>query len=252
MKPRLQAIESSSDYPPVNIAVEEALRAGLDGEPGFLLTYVNAASVIVGRNQNPQHELTPHDSEGQVVPVYRRTSGGGAVYHDQGNLNWSFVVRGGLDDRAGLLAIVVEALRSRGIPASAGSRGELLAGGFKIGGTASAAGRGVLLYHGTILVNADLELLVKVLAAHHPAYPENISADPSHRAVASVPSAVGNASWFHPGLRIADLVAALAEAAGASRTVLWPSIIGSVIIDELAETYASRSWIYRTTWKGTP
>ncbi len=228
------------------------MRASLDASPGYLLTYVNASSVVIGRNQNPEHELAIYDTRSQQVPVYRRTSGGGAVYHDQGNLNWSFVVPGGLDDRAGLLALVVEALRSRGIPASAGSRGELMAGGYKIGGTASAAGKGVLMFHGTILVSSDLELLQHVLAAHHPSYTGKIQDDQSRRSVASVPSPVGNAAWFHPGLQTQELASALAEATGGSQAIAWSSVIESGTVDELAETYASRSWIYRTTQKGTP
>jgi lipoate-protein ligase A len=252
MKPRLQALTSSYDYPPINIAVEESLRAGLDGAPGYLLTYVNAASVVIGRNQHPEYELVPHDSDGQVIPVFRRTTGGGAVFHDQGNLNWTFVVPGGLDDRAGLLAIVIGVLRILGIPASSGSRGEIMAGGYKIGGTASAAGRGILLFHGTLLVDADLELLVRVLAAHKPSYTHTISANPSQRGVASVPSPVGNATWFHQGLQTSDLAKALAEATGGSAATDWTSILESETVDTLAETYASRSWIYRTTQKGTP
>jgi lipoate---protein ligase len=252
MKPRLQALTSRHDYPPMNIAVEEVLRTRLDGAPGYMLTYVNAASVVIGRNQHPEYELTPHASDGQVIPVFRRTSGGGAVFHDHGNLNWTFVVPGGLDDRAGLLAIVVEVLRTLGIPASAGPRGQIMAGGYKIGGTASAAGRGILLFHGTLLVDSDLELLVRVLAAHQPSYSCNISANPLQRGVASIPSAVGNAAWFHQGLQTSDLAKALAEATAGSAATDWASIIESETVDTLAETYASRSWIYRTTQKGTP
>ncbi|MFH2115294.1 MAG: lipoate--protein ligase family protein [Spirochaetota bacterium] len=252
MKPQLQALDSSFDYPPVNIAVEEALRAGLDGTTGYLLTYVNAACVIIGRNQSPEHELASQPDSGQALPVYRRTSGGGAVFHDRGNLNWSFVVPGGLDDRAGLLAIVVDALRAKGIPASSGSRGEIMAGGYKIGGTASAAGKGILMFHGTVLVCTDLEMLQQVLAAHHPSYPGRLAADLSRRGVASIPSAVGNAAWFHPGLRPMDLSCALVETAGAAGALDWASIIDSGLVEKLAEKYASHSWIYRITQKGTP
>jgi lipoate-protein ligase A len=252
MKPRLQALRSGDDYPPINIAVEELLRAGLNDVPGYLLTSVNAPSVVIGRNQHPEYELSPHGSDGQPIPVFRRTSGGGAVFHDQGNLNWTFVVPGGLEDRAGLLAIVVEVLRNLGIPASSGSRGEIMAGGYKIGGTASAAGRGILMFHGTLLVNADLDLLVRVLAAHQSSYIRKISADPSQRGIASVPSPVGNATWFHQGLQTSDLAKALAEATGGSQPIDWPAVIDTDAVDKLAETYASRSWIYRTTQKGTP
>ena len=149
MKPRLLALNSAFDSPPCNIALEEALRANSTNPSGYLLSYINTTSVIIGRNQCPDHEISKHEDPKQLVPVFRRTSGGGAVYHDKGNLNWTFVVPGNLDDRASLLAIVVEALRTKGIPASSGSRGEIMAGGYKIGGTASAAGKGILMFHGT-------------------------------------------------------------------------------------------------------
>ena len=178
-------------------------------------------------------------------------SGGGAVYHDHGNLNWSFIVPGGLDDRASLLALIVEALRSQGIPASSGTRGEIMAGGYKIGGTASAAGKGTLLFHGTILVDADLSLLNKVLAAHLPSYQGDRTLDQSRQGVASVPAAVGNASWFHPGLLPQDLAGALSASTRAIRPADWTSLIDKNKVESMAQTYASPSWIYHRTQKGT-
>jgi lipoate-protein ligase A len=250
MKPRLLAFDSDFDSPPYNIALEEALRAKPASSDGFLLSYINTASIIIGRNQSPDHEVAKPESSEHQVPVFRRTSGGGAVYHDKGNLNWTFVVPGGLDDRAALLAIVVAALRSKGIPASSGSRGEIMAGGYKIGGTASAAGKGILMFHGTILVDADLEMLARVLAAHHAGYSGNLKAGTSRKGVASVPSTVGNAVWFHPGLQAGDLVAALAEATGAARAASWASIIDKDELERLAETYGSPSWIHRISQRG--
>lgn len=252
------ALNSEFDSPPHNIALEEALRTSSTNPSGYLLTYINTTSVIIGRNQNPDHEVAGKESLGQLVPVFRRTSGGGAVYHDTGNLNWTFIIPGNLDDRAALLAIVVEVLRSKGIPASSGSRGEIMAGGYKIGGTASAAGKGILMFHGTILINADLDLLVQVLAAHHPAYSGSMMAETNRKGVASIPSKVGNASWFHQGLQPMDLVPALAAAAGAglgsevetAKTTTWETLIDKHELEKLAETYASTAWIYRNSERG--
>jgi lipoate-protein ligase A len=250
MKPRLLALDSDFVSPPYNIALEEALRAKPANHDGYFLTYINTTSIIIGRNQSPDHEVAEPASSGHRVPVFRRTSGGGAVYHDKGNLNWTFVVPGGLDDRAALLAIVVDALRAKGIPASSGSRGEIMAGGYKIGGTASAAGKGILMFHGTILVHADLEMLARMLAAHHSGYSGNLMAETSRKGVASVPSTVGNASWFHPGLQVGDLVCALTEAAGAAGAASWASIIDKDELERLAETYGSPTWIYRISQRG--
>lgn len=250
MKLRLVALDSESDFPPYNIALEEALRAKPVNHSGYLLSYINLPSVIIGRNQNPEDEVAQHEGLDPMIPVFRRTSGGGAVYHDKGNLNWTFVIPGDLDDRAALLAIVVEALRTKGVPASCGSRGEIIAGGYKIGGTASAAGKGILLFHGTILVKADLDLLVQVLAAHHPAYGGSLMEKSSRKGVASVPSMVGNAAWFQPGLLPLDLACALAGAAGAVKVVDWTSIVDKPELERLKETFASPTWIYRTSQRG--
>lgn len=250
MKPRLLAVKADSDFPPHNIALEEALRARGPGSSGYLLSYINAPSVIIGRNQNPEQELSSFGAPDPGIPVYRRTSGGGAVYHDKGNLNWTFIIPGGLDDRGWLLALVIGALRNLGIPASAGSRGEVVAGGYKIGGTASAAGRDVLLFHGTILVDADLMRLTQVLAAHQPSYAGTGDSGLGPRGVASVPSTVGNATWFHPGLRTEDVIIALAEAAEVESTVAWTTLIAEADLERLAETFSSPAWIYRISQKG--
>jgi lipoate---protein ligase len=227
-------------HPPFNIALEEGLRAELvaKGGKGFFLCGRNEAAVIVGRNQNALAELSPR-ARTRGVRVYRRTSGGGAVYHDMGNLNWCWVVPGNLQDRERLLGLVLGVLRELGIPAEEGPRSGIYVGRQKIGGTASAAGKGVLLFHGTLLVSTDLEALQDCLAAHAPAYP----AETLH-GVPSVPSELTTLSRLHPGLDVEALETALfAGIAQAGLSNPPETFLDLEKIERMAQDYGRESWI---------
>lgn len=228
--------------PPWNIALEEAMRgAAREGACLFCL-YRNERSVIVGRNQSASAELTPGAAL-SGIRAYRRTTGGGAVYHDRGNVNWSFALPGGLDLRPSLLSLVASSLRPLGVVATADARGGLYLHGFKIGGSASAAGGGALLFHGTLLVDSDLDCLRLSLAAHREA---------GYRpgAVRSVASPVANLSGFVPGLGADALMAALAESPLPGRPV--PSrprdareLFPAATLAEAARRFSSDAWTYR-------
>ena len=247
----LTSIGPLTSSPARNIAIEEGLRsllvqrltqlpAGGQNPAGFISTYVNQACVVVGRNQDANSECSTERLTG-TQPVFRRTSGGGAVYHDAGNLNWSFIVPGSLPQREALLKLIVDALRALGVPARAGERGEILAGNSKIGGTASAAGAGVLLFHGTILVSANLDVLQKSLAAHRASY--------SSTGVKSIPSSVANASDFVPGISIDAIQGAILRLASPTDSSRSESLLSSSLIDKLQNIYSSQEWILKR--KGT-
>ena len=165
-------IRSPWRHPPLNIALEEGLRSELcsDGGRGFFLCGRNEPAVIVGRNQNALAEVSPLGPGARpsgLPPDQRRR--GGLPRH--GNLNWGWVVPGGLKDRSqaagpGSGRAPGTGHRGRGRP-----RSGIFVGRQKIGGTACAVGKGVLLFHGTLLVSTNLEELQSALAAHAPAYP---------------------------------------------------------------------------------
>jgi lipoate-protein ligase A len=248
------ALLSPYDDPPWNIALEEALRNYARQGSGFFLLYVNKRSVIVGRNQDCSLELSEAALR-EGVPVYRRTTGGGAVYHDEGNLNWSFVEPGDLSLRPSLLAIVIAALGELGVAAVEGERGGLYAGGRKLGGTASAAGGGALVFHGTLLVDSDLGALSRYLSAHErPGYGNDSAGGLSLKArVLSVGSKVATLSDISPGLRMdrvreallralseasADAPRATEEALGSER-LLCPADLAAA-----AARFSQHDWIY--------
>lgn len=130
-----------------------------------LLLYINSASVIVGRHQTIAAEVDEQFCAEHNIPVVRRISGGGAVYHDEGNVNYAFIVNTdcvcALD--RDFAAPVVAALRAMGLNAEAGSRKEIRCGGYKISGSAAHVSRGRMLFHGTLLYSANLQRLEQTL-----------------------------------------------------------------------------------------
>lgn len=207
------------DDPPSNLAAEELLRERAGRGAETLALYVNKHSLIIGRNQDLNQELTG-EAMAEGVPSYRRKTGGGAVYHDEGNLNWSFAVPGGLERRAELLSWLIDALRPLAPGLVADGRLALRDGPFKIGGSAAAAGGGTLLFHGTLLVESDVAKLGRYLRAHRSAVQGRRAADGQaedyapRAAVRSVGSAVASLVDLYPAASLAACVDAIARAVG--------------------------------------
>lgn len=158
----MQLLRSFSDAPAHNSALERRFLSEPPPAPDRLLLYVNRPSVIVGRNQAIEAEVDTDYCRKQGIEVVRRISGGGAVYHDRGNINYAFIVARGeeaLPD-TDFTKPLRDALRSFGIATTVGARKELLVqGGMKISGTAAHAGRERFLFHGTLLHRTDLRCM---------------------------------------------------------------------------------------------
>ena len=185
-----------------NLAVEEWLLDHSKQLP-VLFLYVNDPCVVIGKNQNPWREckLTLMEEEG--VPLARRISGGGAVYHDLGNLNVSVIVPRTEYVEQKQYDLILQALEAFGVRGSKMGPNSLAVDGLKFSGQAFCHRRERTLHHGTQLINCDLSRLGRYLG------PELDGIET--KAVASVPANVVNLSQFAPGLTVEKLSAALTE-----------------------------------------
>ncbi|GGF01990.1 lipoate-protein ligase A [Chishuiella changwenlii] len=154
-------IDSPSHDAYFNIALEEYLLYQYPTEDIFLL-YVNAPSIIVGKFQNTLAEINLDYVKEQHIKVVRRMSGGGSVYHDLGNLNFSFHTLLGKNDFmdfSQFTSPVVKLLNELNVPAKLEGRNDLLIEGKKFSGNAKLAKNGKMIQHGTILFNSDMSVL---------------------------------------------------------------------------------------------
>ncbi|MDD3321765.1 MAG: lipoate--protein ligase family protein [Paludibacter sp.] len=182
----MNLLYSSSTSPTFNLAAEEFLFS--QSQNDYLFLYVNKESVIIGSNQVLHNEVNIDFCNANDIQIVRRLSGGGAVYHDQGNLNFSFISNKEVNRSAlgsDFLIPVVEVLKSLSVKVEIGARKDLwLPGGFKISGTASHVTKNRELHHGTILYNSDLSKLQQSLSV--------VDKDISAKGIASVRSTVKN------------------------------------------------------------
>jgi lipoate-protein ligase A len=154
--------------PEFNLALEDFAAQNLPNHRSYCLFYVNSPSVIVGKNQNVFEEININAAEKNNILIRRRISGGGAVYHDLGNVNFSFLTPFSLNDAANwkkIAAPVITALNKMGYPAQLNYRNDITLGGLKISGTAQHCGKNLMISHGTLLLQADVKMLKKVLTA---------------------------------------------------------------------------------------
>ncbi|MGG3563528.1 lipoate--protein ligase [Neobacillus rhizosphaerae] len=179
--------------PRINLAIEEYALKNLDINETYLLFYINEPSIIIGKNQNTIEEINTGYVESNGIHVVRRLSGGGAVYHDLGNLNFSFITK---DDGESFHNFrkftepVVEALKSLGVNAELSGRNDLLAEGRKVSGNAQFSTRGRMFSHGTLLFNSEMDHVVSALKVKK----DKIES----KGIKSIRSRVANISEFLP------------------------------------------------------
>ena len=149
-----------------NLALEELLFSSLPEETEALRLWRNGPSVILGRYQNAAAEVDLAEAEERNVRVARRLSGGGAVYHDLGNLNYSLILCCDDPDSVSLAELTqpaVRACRRMGADVSFGGRNDIYADGKKLSGSAQAFRDSRLLHHGCVMLSTDLSVIPKLL-----------------------------------------------------------------------------------------
>lgn len=158
-------IDSPSNDAYFNIASEEYLLSKYPNDEIFLL-YINAPSIIIGRYQNTLAEINKEYVDQHHIKVVRRLSGGGAVYHDLGNLNFSFhskLVDDDFSDFSTFTKPVVKLLNELNVPAKFEGRNDLLVDGKKFSGNAKLSRNGKIIQHGTILIDSEMKVLSQAL-----------------------------------------------------------------------------------------
>ena len=194
-------INTSTD-PAFNLALEELIAAEYPSE--VVMLWRNAPAIIVGRNQNTEAEINAEAVRERGIKVVRRITGGGAVYHDLGNINYTIAANGRQLDQEAFARnaeIIINVLRTMGIDARFHGRNDILVDGRKISGSAKSVLTDRTLFHGTLLFDADLTVLSQVLTPDE----EKIRS----KGIKSVRSRVANLKEYLPDLTSDEFMANL-------------------------------------------
>lgn len=150
----------------LNLATEEYIVRNFSADHDYLLFYINAPSIIIGRNQNTLEEVNQEYVAQKDIKVVRRVSGGGAVYHDLGNLNFSFITNhntANFNNFKNFTTPVIKVLNDLGVKAELTGRNDIQVGDQKISGTAQFSTGKRMISHGTLLLSTDLGEVVNAL-----------------------------------------------------------------------------------------
>ncbi len=237
--------ESKSTDPYFNLALEEHFFRALPRGESFFMLWQNRPSVIVGRFQNAAEEVDGAYLKKHGISLARRLTGGGAVYHDGGNLNFTFIVPDdgeGALDFSGFARPVIRAMASLGVEAGLSGRNDILIGGRKICGNAQHSALSKKMHHGCIMLDTDLEAVAAALA------PRDVKFE--SRGIKSVRSRVTTINDNAPRrISMDELKAAILREVRAENGGTWqtadPGPAELAEVERLArEKYASAAWIY--------
>ena len=223
-----------------NLALEKYLMDHV--QPGQCILYLwqNANTVVIGRNQCAQEECRLPELEAAGGHLARRLSGGGAVYHDLGNLNFTFLVRRGDYDVTRQTEVILRAVRALGVPAEKNGRNDLTAEGKKFSGHAYYRSGDACCHHGTLMADVALDRLGLYLK---PA-PDKLKA----KGVQSVRARVVNLARYCPGLTIPQLRQSLANAFGQVYGLpvqpLPDGFVDGAAVAALTGTFSAPGWRY--------
>lgn len=237
----LQFVVSTQTNPYWNIAVENYLLSLPETETVTLYLWKNRRTVVIGQNQNPYSECNVEALEADGGYLMRRRTGGGAVYHDDGNLNFSFVMPKSFYDQRRQFSVIQHAVEHFGLHTELSGRNDILCEGRKFSGNAFNKGKYQDLHHGTILIRGNMEDLQRYLKPK--------PAKLQKHGVSSVRSRVMNLSELNPAITAESLAPHLRKAfeqeyGGAAQERSFDALMQEPEVRRLYEEFASPEWKY--------
>ena len=234
---KLQFVVSNQTNPYLNIAVENYLVACSDAVVLYL--WRNRRTVVIGQNQNPYSEVNLEALEADGGYLMRRRTGGGAVYHDDGNLNFSFIVPKAIYDQRRQFSVIQRAVESFGLHTEISGRNDLLCEGRKFSGNAFSKGQKNDLHHGTLLISGDMSDLARYLRPK--------PAKLQKHGVSSVRSRVVNLAELNPAITPESIAprlrAAFEEVYGSkSEEIPFVELAKHSDVTDLRDEFASDEW----------
>ena len=201
---KLRILKSAVTNPWFNLATEDWIFNTLNPDSHTLFLWRNAETVVIGRSQNPWVECKTDKMAADNVYLARRQSGGGAVFHDLGNTNFTFLSPKADYDQDANFTIIINALKKLGVDANVSGRNDMQVGDKKISGSAFKHSSDRSFHHGTLLVNADMQKLGDYLNPH----PLKLKA----KGIKSVRARVANLVEFNDAITHETLSQAIIEA----------------------------------------
>ncbi|MBP5190246.1 MAG: lipoate--protein ligase [Bacteroidales bacterium] len=237
---KLILVVSPQGNPYWNVAVENYLVSQQAQNQVVMYLWKNRRTVVIGQNQNPFAECNVDALLADGGYVMRRTTGGGAVYHDDGNINFSFVAPYDLYDQQRQFNVISTALRDYGLETEVSGRNDLLCNGRKFSGNAFSKGTHQRLHHGTILIKGNMDDLARYLKVK--------PAKLRKHGVESVQSRVVNLSELADITSdniVSHLIAAFEKVYdGKVETIDFEDIIRLPEVISLYEKYSSDEWLF--------
>lgn len=233
---KIKYYESTSFDPYLNLAMEERLMDSY--EKGTLVFYLwqNKRTVVIGKNQSAEDECNLELMKAEKVTLARRSSGGGAVYHDIGNLNFTFITDENSFDIVKQLEVIIDTLKSYGLNCYFSGRNDLLVDDCKISGQAYLKKKDVSLHHGTLLVDVNIGDLAKYLKTD--------SSKLKSHGVKSHRQRVKNIKDFNKDLTVDKIKIALKNTV--SQKYSLPLVECDLMQADVFK-YGSSKWLYRIT-----
>ena len=234
----MRILVSPYQNPFINLAIEDYYLRHSDELP-ILFFYVNRPCVVMGRFQNPWLECNLSYLTSQDIWMVRRQSGGGCVFQDSGNLNYSFIYPTGNLDRNYAVELIKEAFRKADMTLEISPRHDLWLDGCKISGSAYKQIKNSCFHHGTFLVNSDLNRLEESLK-------QSLVMKES-KSIASVRSKVVTLAEKFPGISIEDVIELVSHEVGVAVTNVGGEVLSRPEVQEAYQMLVDEKWLWGET-----